>query len=75
MFMNERPREIELKLELPAREVERLKRAFREDPRLAEPPRNNLLVSTYFDTDRRDLRDAGVSLRVRRGGQAPHADD
>src|ERR1043166_7358388 len=69
MFMDERPREVELKLELPAREVERLKRAFREDPHLAEPPRTDLLVSTYFDTDRRDLRDAGVSLRVRREGR------
>ena len=69
MFMDERPREVELKLELPAREVERLKRAFREDPHLAEPPRTDLLVSTYFDTDRRDLRDAGVSLRVRREGK------
>ena len=61
MIMVERPREIELKLELPARELRRLKRAFREDPRLAAPPRTDLLVSTYFDTDRRDLREAGVS--------------
>jgi len=66
MFMGDQPREIELKLELPARELGRLKRVFRADPHLAEPPRTDLLVSTYFDTDRRDLRDAGVSLRVRR---------
>jgi inorganic triphosphatase YgiF len=69
MLMGERPREIELKLELPAGEAARLKRALREDPRLAEPPRTDLLVSTYFDTDRRDLREAGVSLRVRREGK------
>jgi triphosphatase len=69
MFMDEHPREVELKLELPFREVERLKRALRKDPRLAGPPRTNLLVSTYFDTDRRDLRNAGVSLRVRREGE------
>jgi triphosphatase len=69
MFMDEPPREVELKLELPAREVERLKRAFRKDPRLVESPRTDLLISTYFDTKRRELREAGVSLRVRREGK------
>jgi triphosphatase len=67
--MDEAPREIELKLELPAREVARLKRRLRGDPRLVEPPRSQRVDSTYFDTARGDLRDAGVSLRVRRAGK------
>lgn len=60
--MNGEPTEIELKFEVDPEALARLK----ADPRLAPglgAPRE--LLSTYFDTDRRDLRKAGFTLRVR----------
>lgn len=61
--MNGDPTEIELKFEIDPDALTRLK----ADPRLAqtlEPARD--LLSTYFDTDDRRLRDAGFTLRIRR---------
>lgn len=60
--MGDEPTEIELKFEVDPEALARLK----TDPRLAcglGAPRE--LLSTYFDTDRRDLRNAGFTLRVR----------
>lgn len=60
--MNGEPNEIELKFEIEPEALVRL----RADPRLSahlDPPRE--LLSTYFDTDGRHLRDAGFTLRVR----------
>jgi triphosphatase len=58
--------EIELKLEVPPARLRALTRA----PwlkRLAETSvKQKKLVSVYFDTDGRALRDAGLSLRIRR---------
>lgn len=57
------PAEIELKLEVPAGEVVRLRRL----PLLktAKPQTTKTLRSVYFDTDRQKLRKHGLSLRVR----------
>lgn len=60
--MGGEPTEIELKFEVEPEALARLK----TDPRLAgelSAPRE--LLSTYFDTDERDLRKAGFTLRVR----------
>jgi len=60
--------EIELKLEVPPDRLRALARA----PwlkRMAETPvKQKKLVSVYFDTGSRALREAGLSLRVRRTG-------
>jgi len=61
------PREIELKLELPAASVSDLEmlpmlRA------LAGPAKPEKIVSVYFDTDKQKLRKKGILLRVRRIG-------
>jgi triphosphatase len=58
-------REIEIKLELPPAAVKRLKRHLDGHANLKEPPRQNDLVSIYFDTKRHKLRRKGFSLRVR----------
>ena len=55
--------ELELKLEFDPEERERLESAPPLKPAKRE---TRHLVSTYFDTPERDLREAGYSLRVRR---------
>jgi inorganic triphosphatase YgiF len=58
------PREIELKLEIPAKGLRKLERnqLLRENQLLSKGVE---LVSVYFDTQRLKLRKKGVSLRVR----------
>lgn len=61
------PREIELKLEVDAREVARIRRHL---SRLSDAkPLVDTLVSVYFDTARWRLREHHLSLRVRRMGR------
>ncbi|GGC56994.1 CYTH and CHAD domain-containing protein [Chelatococcus reniformis] len=61
------PRETELKFELDANGADRL----RATPLIQSVPagKQQLLVSTYFDTPDRDLQKQGVSLRIRRQGR------
>jgi triphosphatase len=62
------PREVELKLEVPADSVARLRRsAVLHDG--VKPRKPATLVSVYFDTKKRKLRSKGLSLRVRRIGR------
>jgi inorganic triphosphatase YgiF len=58
------PEEIELKLEVPSDQVERLGRL----PLLRglKPAKSKTLISVYFDTAKQKLRRNGLSLRVRR---------
>jgi len=59
--------EVELKLELPPGEIE----AFRHAPVLGDPARRPVdQLTTYFDTDKGELRKAGYSLRLRRKGRS-----
>lgn len=61
--------EVELKLELSPGEVE----AFRHAPVLGDPARRPVdQLTTYFDTDKGELRKAGYSLRLRRKGKSCH---
>jgi triphosphatase len=62
------PREIELKLEVPAHSLARLGRSsvLNGNAKVRKPA---TLVSVYFDTKRQKLRSKGLSLRVRRIGQ------
>ncbi len=61
--------EVELKLELPPGEIE----AFRHAPVLGDPARRPVdQITTYFDTDKGELRKAGYSLRLRRKGKSCH---
>jgi inorganic triphosphatase YgiF len=58
--------EVELKLELSPGEIE----AFRNAPVLGDPARRPVdQLTTYFDTDKGELRKAGYSLRLRRKGK------
>jgi triphosphatase len=62
--------EIELKLKLPRGSklaLARLPRALQKN--LAEPRRVEQLESLYYDTPRRELREHGISLRIRRNGK------
>jgi len=68
--MPQAQRETEIKLEIPASAIARLKRHLGHHRGLKEPPQANDLVSIYFDTKRQKLRRKGFSLRVRDiGGQ------
>jgi len=58
-------REMEIKLELPAAAVDRLKRHLRGHANLKELAQENDLTSIYFDTKRQRLHRKGFSLRVR----------
>jgi len=60
------PREIELKLDVPAGQMTRL----RQLPfvKRAGPGKRETLRSVYFDTAKHKLRTRGVSLRIRREG-------
>jgi inorganic triphosphatase YgiF len=61
--------EVELKLELPPGEIE----AFRHAPVLGDPARRPVdQITTYFDTDKGELRKSGYSLRLRRKGKSCH---
>lgn len=61
--------EVELKLELPPGEIE----AFRHVPVLGDPARRPVdQLTTYFDTDKGELRKAGYSLRLRKKGRTCH---
>ncbi|HEY6993688.1 MAG TPA: CHAD domain-containing protein [Xanthobacteraceae bacterium] len=61
------PKEIEIKLGLPATSLARLKKIplLRA---LKAPPKRETQVSVYFDTDKHTLRKKGLMLRVRRVG-------
>src|SRR5215468_5670257 len=63
--MVEKNRELELKLQVKPADIGRLKRLLRHDRRVAARPQVQQLDSTYFDTDRQALRDAGLTLRLR----------
>src|SRR5271166_3085259 len=64
------PREIELKLEVPAAGLARLARSSLVRTAGKEPSkRSSTLVSVYYDTDKLKLRNKGLSLRVRRAGR------
>jgi inorganic triphosphatase YgiF len=62
------PREIELKLEVPANSVARLTRSSLLNHGAAKSRKPATLVSVYFDTKKLKLRKNGLSLRVRRIG-------
>jgi triphosphatase len=62
------PREIELKLEVPAHSVARLSRSSVLNVGV-KPRKPATLVSVYFDTKKHKLRSKGLSLRVRRIGR------
>jgi triphosphatase len=63
------PREIELKLDVPARYLPRLTASplLKGATTSAHEPAN--LISVYFDTDKLELHQRGLSLRVRRIGR------
>src|SRR5215472_5510607 len=63
------PREIELKLDVPVHNLPRLTASslLKGANKSAAKPVN--LVSVYFDTNKRQLRQKGLSLRVRRIGR------
>ncbi|HTS40281.1 MAG TPA: CHAD domain-containing protein [Xanthobacteraceae bacterium] len=61
-------REIELKLALTPADFAALKAHPTFAELLESPVSHETLTSVYFDTDQRDLRDHGVTLRVRRSG-------
>lgn len=63
------PREIELKLEVPADSLARLTRSSLIRAAGKRSSRPATLVSVYFDTDKLKLRKKGLSLRVRRTGR------
>jgi triphosphatase len=63
------PREVELKLEVPADSLHRLARSSLLQARRKKPSKPATLVSVYFDTDKLKLPNKGLSLRVRRIGR------
>ena len=63
------PREIELKLEVPAHSLARLARCSLLKGAATASHKPATLVSVYFDTDKLKLRNKGLSLRVRRIGR------
>src|SRR6516162_3930505 len=62
------PREIELKLEVPAQSIARLTRSSLLNGVTAAALKPATLVSVYFDTKKLKLRRHGLSLRVRHIG-------
>jgi triphosphatase len=62
------PKEIELKLAVTPADVGALKIHPTFVELLSSPIRTETLTSVYFDTDQSDLRNRGVTLRVRRKG-------
>src|SRR5215204_1983400 len=67
--MSPHPREIELKLEVEAPSLTRLRRSSLIRAAATKSPKPKTLVSVYFDTDKLKLRNKGLSLRVRRAGR------
>jgi triphosphatase len=63
------PREVELKLEVPANGIERLSRSSLLKGAATASRKPVILASVYFDTDKLKLRKKGLSLRVRRIGR------
>ena len=63
------PREIELKLEVPAHSLARLTHSSLLKGATTAAGKPATLVSVYFDTDKLKLRNKGLSLRVRRIGR------
>jgi triphosphatase len=63
------PREIELKLEVPAQALARVTRSPLLRPIQNGVQRPASLVSVYYDTDTQKLRKHGLTLRVRRTGR------
>jgi triphosphatase len=63
------PREIELKLDLPAHSLARLSASAVLKGGTTSPPKAATLTSVYFDTSKLKLRQRGLSLRVRRIGR------
>ncbi len=61
-------KEIELKLQLRAADLERIKRWLDRAPHLDATAQTELLESQYFDTDDHRLHRCGATLRVRRRG-------
>src|SRR5215831_16592563 len=62
------PREVELKLELPASSLAKVTRSVLGPKAARAPATPARLVSVYFDTKKLKLRKKGMSLRVRRDG-------
>jgi triphosphatase len=62
------PREVELKLELPASSLPKVTRSVLRPMAARMPATPARLVSVYFDTKKLKLRKKGMSLRVRRDG-------
>jgi inorganic triphosphatase YgiF len=62
-------REVELKLEVPARSLYRLARSALLRAARKKSSKPATVVSVYFDTDKLKLRNKGLSLRVRRIGR------
>lgn len=62
-------KEIELKFEVPARSLAKLKESRLIGGNAGQPPQPRRLVSVYFDTDKFDLKKKGISLRVRHIGR------
>jgi inorganic triphosphatase YgiF len=60
------PGETELKLDVPAGQMTRLRGLLRGER--ATPVKRETLRSVYFDTDKRKLRKRGLSLRIRHAG-------
>jgi inorganic triphosphatase YgiF len=61
-------KEFELKLQVPRECLHNLHQYPTLQDALKAPAREEKLVSTYFDSDEFDLRENGISLRVRRVG-------
>src|SRR5512139_331763 len=58
-------KEVELKLQVPRECLQDLRAHPSFHEFLNVPPREETLVSTYFDSDNFDLRQNGISLRIR----------
>src|SRR5215471_15594091 len=62
-------RELELKLEVPIHSLHRLSRSSLLQAARKQSSKPATLVSVYFDTDKLNLRNKGLSVRVRRVGR------
>ncbi len=67
--MTTKTTEIELKIELSANALDRLKSLALPKGYSATKPKSQVLRSIYFDTDRQALKQAKWSLRVRKAGR------
>src|SRR5260370_872767 len=69
------PRELELKLDVPAHSLATLTRSSLLRAAGKTPYKPSTLVSVYFDTDKLKLRNKGLSLRVRRADRRHEGDE